>query len=349
MEKMKRLLCALLMFCMLFSLVACSGNQNASSSQPADEANDAAEEETALRVGFSLPTLGFPYYVRVYDTFVEECETRGWECSFVDANLDSATQMSGLGDLLNKGIDILVVATWWPDMLADVFEQCAEKGIPVFLIDRTDVPESIYDNTTYYIGTDPYDCGWVGGTWMSDYCKENGIESMNVLLVGNLGETSMKRYYGWFDALEANGISLNELQQYSAGERAKAMTAAEDALTAYSEGEVDIIFGNSAQDSLGAYDACVAANRSEITVFGFDGENDEVALIDAGTQYLATIDQNPIGMTKMAAEAIQRFLDGEDIGKFDVVPANVYGPDGLIDGAEILEGRLQADTHGRFN
>lgn len=359
MKMTKKLIAFMLVFVMILALGACgakedpapaskdtdtAGTEETKETEKKEETEKTAETEKAaetektsegLKVGFSLPSLNFPFYVRMYDTIVEESEKRGWELSFVDGNLDAGTQMNGLQDLINQDIDVLVMATWWIDAMADIFAQCEEAGIPVFLMDNMGIPDVSKNAITFTTGTDNYNAGFVGGTWAAEYLKSINKTDLNLILVYKTQEMPMKRGYGFRDGLIEGGINVNVLHEYDAGEREKAMTATEDALTTYDN--IDLIFGTSAQDALGAYDACAGANRKEIIVFGFDGEDEELQLVDGDTNYLATVTQDPVGMARLVAENVEvHVIQGQDIEQAMETPAGVYGPEGQMSGEDIL-------------
>lgn len=317
---MKKIAAIVLVLLMVFSLAACGGGK--------------ANDEGKVKIGFALPSLNFPFYVRMYDTFVAECEERGWEYSFIDGNLDSATMVSGCQDLINQKVDVLLLATWWLDAMYDIFDQCEALNIPVFMMDNLRVLDGMENSIKCTTGTDNYNAGYVGGTWYAEQLKAEGKTEIDMVFVLGIAEIILKRSGGFLAGLEDNGITVNVLQTYDAGERAKAMTSIEDALVAYPK--LDLIFGASAQDSLGAYDACVGANRTDVMIIGFDGEDDEIALIDGDTQYVATITQDPIGMAHFIATKIQEFLDDKSIEQIIETSAGVYCKDGQINGKDIV-------------
>jgi ABC-type sugar transport system substrate-binding protein len=290
-----------------------------------EEPEEEEVDEEPLTIGFSLPTLQFPFYVRMHDTFVEEAEARGWKVVFVDGNLDALTQVNATSDLLSKNIDALVMATWWIDAMPDVFDTAERSGIPVFLMDHS--AEQLQESwgVESASGTDSFDAGVVGGKWMAERLKAEDKSSVNLVLVTMSSETAVDRCSGFVAGLEESGIEVNVLNEYLGDTRANGMSSMEDALITYPEGEIDLVFGYSAQSSLGAYDAIVAANRTEIEVVGFDGEDDEIALIDAGTQYIGTIVQYPDQMAIKTAELVEKVVvDGEEIEVSQPVPAGVY-------------------------
>lgn len=278
-----------------------------------------------LKIGFTLPTLQFPFYVRMHDTFIKEAEARGWEVVYVDGNLDSLTQVNASLDLLTKNIDALVMATWWIDAMVDVFATAEKNNIPVFLMDTTAAQVPAGSKVASASGTDNFDAGHVGGVWMAERLKAENKTSVNLLLVTMNSDTANKRCDGFVAGMTDNGITVNVLNTYLGDTRANGMRSMEDALVTYPKGKVDLVFGYSAQSSLGAEDAIIAANRTEIQVVGFDGEDDEIKLIDQGTNYIGTVVQYPDKMATLTAQLVEKLVINHET--FDVnqpVAAGVY-------------------------
>lgn len=332
---MKKLVSVLLALVLVLSLGACGEKPAEGSKQPEGSKPPVSTTETKpLKVGFTLPSMTFPFYVRMYDQIMAEAETRGWEVSFADGNLDAGTQLNGAQDMLNDGIDVLIMATWWIDAMSDIFAQCEEKGISVFLMDNMQIPAGTEGGITFSTGTDNENAGVVGGTWYADYLKGIDKTEVNVVLISSQTEQQVKRCSGFVDGLKANGITVNVLNTYDGGKRETAMSAAEDALTAFSN--VDVLYGGSAQDSLGAFDATQGANRTNVMVIGFDGEDEEIEKIDAKTNYIATITQDPVGQAKLVAEYVAKWQNGETFEQKEETPAGVYCEKGQLTGADIL-------------
>ena len=139
---------------------------------------------------------------------------------------------------------------------------------------------------------------------------------------------------GFVDGMKDGGIKVEVLNDYEVSSREKAMSSGEDALTAYSE--VDAIFGTSAQAGLGAYDATVGSNRKEVCVFGYDGEDEEVELIDKGTNYVASVTLSPAEEASAAVDAILKHLNGESYDGLVVIDAGVYTKDGQLTSDQVL-------------
>lgn len=351
---MKKIISVILVLAMVLAISACGSDGKVSNTDQSKEESKQTEEEVSedgtsegegvkneasgepLKVGFSLPSMTFPFYVRMYEQTMEEAEIRGWDVSFVDGNLDAGTQLNGLQDLINGDIDVIILATWFIDAMTDIFVQCEEKGIPVFVMDNMVIPAETETAVTFTTGTDNFNAGAVGGTWYATYLKSKNITDLKMVTVSTQTEQTVKRYQGFIEALSDNGINVEVLNKYDGGEREKALKASEDALIAYAE--LELIYGASAQDSLGAYDATAGSGRDKVAVIGFDGEEDEILLIDEGTNYLATITQDPKGQAKLLTSKVDQWLAGEKFDQITETPAGVYTfNEGQLTGEEVLE------------
>lgn len=294
-----------------------------------------AKEEENLKIGLSFVSLNFPYYVRMYDTFMEEAEKNNWEVSFVDGNLDATTQLNGIQDLVNDDVDVMVISTWYIDAMEDVLQQCVDKDIPVFVIGNTENPDNINELIQYACGTEHYDAGHLGGTYMSKYLKDQGRDSIKIATMVGSTEQMKARAQGFVDGMTDHGISVEVLNEYDVSTREEAMASGEDALTTYPD--IELFYGVSAQGALGAYDATVGANRTEVMVFGYDGEDEELEVIDEDNNYVGTVTQAPDVEASTTVEYIKKYLDGEEFDKIVPISAGIYCDEGQLTAEEVEE------------
>lgn len=294
-----------------------------------------AKEEENLKIGLSFVSLNFPYYVRMYDTFMEEAEKNNWEVSFVDGNLDATTQLNGIQDLVNDDVDVMVISTWYIDAMEDVLQQCVDKDIPVFVIGNTENPDNINELIQYACGTEHYDAGHLGGTYMSKYLKDQGRDSIKMATMVGSTEQMKARAQGFVDGMTDHGISVEVLNEYDVSTREEAMASGEDALTTYPD--IELFYGVSAQGALGAYDATVGANRTEVMAFGYDGEDEELEVIDEDNNYVGTVTQAPDVEASTTVEYIKKYLDGEEFDKIVPISAGIYCDEGQLTAEEVEE------------
>ena len=113
------------------------------------------------------------------------------------------------------------------------------------------------------------------------------------------------------------------------------MASGEDALTTYPD--IELFYGVSAQGALGAYDATVGANRTEVMVFGYDGEDEELEVIDEDNNYVGTVTQAPDVEASTTVEYIKKYLDGEEFDKIVPISAGIYCDEGQLTAEEVEE------------
>lgn len=327
---MKKVITAIVLSLTMVVLAGCASEKPQET--PADKGEEAvvseeseteetgnASEETAsgvfkegYKIGLSLPTLEFMYFTRMQEGFVKSCEERGIEYTYSDAGLDAAKQVADCEDMISQGVDAVLLSTWWPDAMGGVIQDLSDAGIAVILLDASNPPEADYVTN---VGSDNYVSGYMGGIWTGNYLKEKeGKEEINYLEFVQASEEGRNRADGFHDGLTDSGLTINLLNSYDAPSRETSMANGEDALVTYAQ--IDLIFGACAQGSLGAFDACTAAQRTEVKVVGYDCEDEEMQYIEEeGSRYLASVRQYPMEMVERSMEALEEYLGGVTLEK----------------------------------
>ena len=124
---------------------------------------------------------------------------------YADADGNSDKQVEQVKQMLNKGIDILIISPNEAKPLTDIVEQTYNKGIPVIVIDRKTSSEQY----TAYVGADNYQIGKMAGEYMGSLLKGKG----NLLEVMGLPGSSpaIERQRGFDDGLKKYaGIHITE-------------------------------------------------------------------------------------------------------------------------------------------
>ena len=114
---------------------------------------------------------------------------------YADADGNSKRQIQQVKDMVNQGIDLLIISPNEAKPLTDVVEQTYNKGIPVIVIDRK-TASPLY---TAYVGADNYEIGKMAGEYLGSLLNGKG----NVLEVMGLPGSSpaIERDRGFTDAL----------------------------------------------------------------------------------------------------------------------------------------------------
>ena len=276
-----------------FSFVAC---------KPATTPTDA--EAIPKKVAVIISTLNNPWFVVLAETAQNKAIALGHESHIFDSQNDPAKEAAHFENIIASGYDaILFNPTDADGSIANV-KRAKKAGIPVFCMDR-EINDS--DSAAAQILSDNYG----GCVEMGQYFVETvGEEGSYVELLGLVGDNNTWNRSQGFHSVVDRFEGLKMVAQQSADfDRAKAMEVLESILQA--QPDVDAVFcGNDAM-AMGAYQAVLAAGKSDqIKIFGFDGAHDVVELIRAG-KIEATGMQFPKVMAATAAEYADKYFNGQ--------------------------------------
>lgn len=339
---MKKVWSILLAAVMVFTLCACGGPAPAESAPDTQSGVPASEAistggDSKVKIGLCIAGLTMPYYVRMYDGFLEAAAAEGYEVVFADGGTDAEATVKAVEDLINSDIDALAVSTNFSEALVDNFARCKEMNIPIFYIGNLKLIPEAKEFMTFWEGTRADTSGHLGGAWVAQYLKSiNYKTELNIVEVSLVLDTLHQRYVGFVDGLEKNGFTVNTINTVGDLTRENSLAACEDMLTAHDN--IDIFFGTAGTSALGAYDATQNAGRSEVMVVGFDGEDEELKHIDEGGNYIASICQDPAGESKVTVEAIKTVLGGGTVEGGHETPAKIYGKGvGYVETDDVLK------------
>lgn len=170
--KKKTFLAALLAALMLLSLAGCttasSGSQSSDSGSssgssdaaaPADTGSSSAETKDIkdIVVGVSIGTTTEERWNREIEMFRNYASEKGFELLVQDAGNDTTKQVSQCENLLNQGVDVLIVQPLDGEAAAPIVDAAHQSGIKVISYDRF-IMNSDLD---YYITFDTYTVGKV--------------------------------------------------------------------------------------------------------------------------------------------------------------------------------------------
>lgn len=308
---MKKVVIWMLVMALSLLTIACSKEptkpvvtESAPEGQTEPTGTDTQKKES-LTIGFSVITLTFPAYVSLQNGIIEACESRNWDYRLAEAGMSVEKTINDCLDLLERDIDALIIASWYGDSLGEVFEAAETKNIPVFMIDTGGLPDTGY---VTHVGCDDYNAGYQAGEWAAQYLVQKGITDINYISLTSATTVGRNRSDGFLAGLKSSSDVENVivLHEYLGDSRELFMSTFEDALVTYRD--IDLVFSSSAQGSLGAYDACAAAGRDTVYIVGFDNETDEQGLIEAGTQYIASVDQLRKEQAEQTMQCVEDYI-----------------------------------------
>lgn len=269
----------------------------------ADEAVVENMEPAEITVGLSVSTLSNPFFVSLEEGVNTLATENGTQVISVDAQDDSAKQSNDVDDLIQQGVDVLLINPVDSAAITPAVVAANSAGIPVIMVDRaTDAGEFVT-----LVASDNVAGGEMAAQYIVDQVGEN---ASTLQLEGVPGASATnERGQGFMNVAET---SLNVLDSQTANfDRAQGLTVMENMLQGNSG--VQAVFAQNDEMALGAIEAIEGAGLSnQITVVSFDGTEGGIKAVEDGS-LAATIAQQPDEMGRLALQAAYDFYAGQEI------------------------------------
>ncbi len=286
---------------------ACPETSTPASSAPvASEPVGSAESGEALEIAVLSPDYAAqPAAKEAIDLFEAAAEAHGHTVTVVDTNSDNAAMNAELTTAVSQGVDAIVVAFGTPQEFGDGLADAADAGIPVFGLDTGGVVEGILVNVT----TDNRFLGEQSAQAIIDEIGEGGTVAM---IHFDPFEPVRLRAEAARALFEENGIEVVEYVQGDPEDSTGfASATVGDLLAKYPEGELDAVWAGWDASALGAYQATVAADRTEVVVTGVDGQEFAIAEVAKGGNWIATVRQDWPVISTTVLDLIEANAAGE--------------------------------------
>lgn len=287
---MKRLL---LFFSLLVFVAGCS-------LEPPEwsKSGGSSGEDDNIVIGVSVSTLNNPFFVTLKDGIEAAAEEKGYEVKVVDAQDDSAKQVNDIADLMQQGIDYLVVNPTDSAAVSSSVESANASDTPVITLDRS--VES--GEVASFIASDNVEGGELGAEFIVD---ELGEGAKVAELEGVPGASATReRGEGFTNVAEE---SLDVVTSQTANfNRSEGLNVTQNILQA--NGNIEAIFAHNDEMALGALEAA----PDDVLVVGFDGSVDAMTSVENG-DLDATVAQQPDLMGETAVETVEKLKNGETV------------------------------------
>jgi len=237
----------------------------------------AGSDQVKFVIGVSQANLIEPWRVIMNEEIKEEVlKHPDVKIVFTDAVQNSGKQIRDVEELLEAGIDLLIIS---PNDSAELTPIVAKayKKIPVIVLDRA-VEGYAY---TLYIGPDNKSLGKEAGQYIADLLRDGGnvVEIQGPAGLPSLRERSagFREVLGQYNNIKIVATVIADWQ------RDKAEDEMEKLLQQYPQ--IDVVFAHSDYMALGAYKAAKkhgATGIQFVGVDGFSGPNGGLQLVEEG-------------------------------------------------------------------
>lgn len=230
-------------------------------------------------IGFSQCTLANRWRQTMLEGMQRELSFHP-EINFVfrDANGENEKQIEQIQELIDLGVDLLIVSPNEAEPITAIVEKAYKKGISVIIVDRKTASE----NYTAYVGASNYEVGATAATFANSILKRKG----NVLEVSDIPGSSadIERHRGFTEHIK-NYPGLNYISKvYEEGDE----HPSNENVTRFlkTNPDIQLIFAQNDRLAFSAYNACKNLGlEQKIKIIGVDGlvgDNGGINLVEKG-------------------------------------------------------------------
>ncbi|QDH20257.1 ribose ABC transporter substrate-binding protein RbsB [Saccharibacillus brassicae] len=292
---MKKLTTTLVALLVVLMLAGCSMQP------PAWARTNQASDSGKIKIGLSISTLNNPFFVSLKDGVTAEAQKLGIEVIVVDAQNDSAKQSNDVDDLLQQGVNALLVNPTDSAAISSAVQAANVLDIPVIALDRSadqgDVKALVASDNAK------------GGQMAAEYLVQQLGKGAKVIeLQGVPGASATRERGRGFH--EIADVQLDVIASQAADfDRTKGLTVMENLLQG--NPGVQAVFAHNDEMALGAIEA-IQSSGKDIPVVGFDGNDDALTSIRNG-KLTATVAQQPDLIGQLAVNAARDVLQGKEV------------------------------------
>jgi ribose transport system substrate-binding protein len=261
--------------------------------------------EGEYTIGLVVSTLNNPFFVDLRDGAQAKADELGASLIVLDSQDDAATELSNVEDLVNQGVDLIMINPTDSDAVGSAVAAANGAGIPVVTLDRS----ANSGEVVAHIASDNVAGGEMAGEFI---VEQLGGAGKVVELEGIPGASAAReRGEGFNAAIEGTDIEV-VARQTANFDRAEGLSVMENILQA--QAEIDAVFAHNDEMALGALEAIKASGR-DIMIVGFDATADAVAAVEAG-EMAATVQQLPKDIGSIGVDTAMKVLNGDTVDEY---------------------------------
>ncbi len=281
------------------------------------------------RVAIVTPYMAQPGTQFYVEAFQEVAAEKGWEVNVIDTAGDVAAVIARIEDMVTQNVDAIVVNVD-PSQVTAGLQTARDNDIPVFGMDAGSDPLLVTNVTSN---------GYAMAAETSAYVANriNGEGNVVMFVFDAFPPVQVRGVVA--DAVFGNYPDIAVLDSVtpdvSDGGIADSRAKMEAILAANPEpGSIAAVWAAWDQPALGALQAIEAAGREGegIVITGIDANPQAREAVAAGGNFEATVAQDFAGIGAATADAVARYLDGEEVRQ-----SVIYVPSRLITAANADE------------
>lgn len=270
-----------------------------------------AHAKDTVRIGMSFQEMNNQYFVVMKQSLEDAAANIGADLIITDARHDVSKQISDVEDMLQKGIDILLINPTDSVGVQTAIMSAKEAGAVVVAIDAQ--AEGPLDS---FVGSKNYDAGYKAGKFLGEALGGKG----SVAILDGIPVVPILERVRGFEAAMKEFPNIKIVgKQNGHQERAKALTVTENMLQAHPE-----LNGIFSVNDVGAMGSLAAINASgvDVKLVSVDGAPEAIeAILEPNSKFIATSAQYPRDQVRLGLAIALAKHWGANVPK--VVPVNV--------------------------
>lgn len=257
--------------------------------------------EDTKTIGVIYWSLNNNFMVFLKNNIEAEAAALGYETIALDSRSSTVTELSNVEDLISRRVDAVILVPMDSEASSNAVVLLNNNNIPVITVDRSTTEGEVVTS----IATDNYAGGKRAGEFAVEKLDGKGKV---VILRGTLGtDLENQRFSGFRDAIADSEIEVVS-EQSANFDRTTAFNTIENILQA--NPDINLVYAENDEMCLGVAKALESANRSDIMVVGFDGAQETLEAIKAGT-VTGTVFQQFALIGKLSVDIFDQYFKGD--------------------------------------
>ncbi|MEN5282388.1 substrate-binding domain-containing protein [Serratia marcescens] len=264
-------------------------------------------------VGVALANFDLNFISILRTQMQEELKSNHLNGQFVDAKGDVALQVQQVDDLINQGVDAIILNPVDTQGVSPMITAAKKAGIPLIFVNRK--PEVQLPENMAYVGSDSA----LGGEMqMEALAKRMNYHGNVAILMGALSNEEARERTRSVEAVIAKYKGMKVVEKQTAKwQRNEAVNVVSSWLL--NQNPIDAIAANNDEMAIGAIMALNQTKNEKILVAGIDGTPDGQQFVKIGKMEL-TIFQDAKGQATGAVKVTKALLDKQKVQTFNWVP-----------------------------
>jgi ribose transport system substrate-binding protein len=262
-----------------------------------------AQQKTTI--GVSLAQDDNPFYIAMLRGIRDRAQELGWDVVTVSANEDKAKQISGVQDLIARGVKGILISPIDAVGVNAAYDAAKAANVPIISVARG----STSPNQTLHVAMDEKQIGRDIAEWTA---KAIGDEGKVAMLTGPSGVPTFRNLADGYTEVMAKFPKI-QIAFRSDGPltRERGLKQAEDVMVA--NPDLKAIYAANDDVALGAMQAVIAAGRTDKTIVtGMNGVPPALRGIKDGTLAM-TVELNPVQWGRLGVDTLAAYLKGEQV------------------------------------